>query len=59
MKLPVLSGLEVAKILSKTGFRQLGQRGSHVLMLKKQGRKHIKTVIPMHKEIATGTLLSI
>lgn len=59
MKLPVMSGLQAIKLLSKTGFRQLGMEGSHVIMIKESGGRKFKPVVPMHREIAPGTLLSI
>ena len=59
MKLPVLSGLEVIKILSKAGFRQLDQHGSHVILIKEIEGRRLKPVVPLHKEVAPGTLLSI
>ena len=33
-KLPILSGLEIAKILSKAGWSIARQRGSHMVMVK-------------------------
>ncbi len=59
MKLPVLSGKEMVKILSKFGFTVLDQKGSHVIMYgEKDGIKR-KPVVPQHSGIAKGTLLSI
>lgn len=58
-KLPRLSGKEVIKVLEKTGFVQKRQRGSHVFMAKEVDSGKITTVVPMHKEIDTGTLLEI
>ncbi len=43
-KLPVLSGKEIHKALSKMGFRPIRQRGSHVFMQHSDGRS---TVVPM------------
>ncbi len=57
-KLPRLSGKEVIKALSKIGFIAVRQKGSHVIMIKDAEEKII-TVVPMHKEIDTGTLLEI
>jgi predicted RNA binding protein YcfA (HicA-like mRNA interferase family) len=54
-KLPVVSGKEMAKYLSKKGFEIRQGRGSHVVA-KKGG---LMTVIPMDDELATGTLLGI
>jgi predicted RNA binding protein YcfA (HicA-like mRNA interferase family) len=59
MKLPIVSGFEVIKLLGKIGFRHLDQHGSHVIMIKELEGRKLKPVIPLHKELATGTLLSI
>jgi len=59
MKLPIVSGQEVIKILSKAGFTKLGQKGSHVILVKEVDGRKLKPVVPLHKELATGTLLSI
>lgn len=58
-KLPKLSGKEVIKALTKAGFVSVRQRGSHVFMIKETNESKITTVVPMHKEIDTGTLLEI
>ena len=59
MKLPILSGKEMVKILAKFGFRIIDQKGSHVIMLgEKEGIKR-KPVVPQHAEIAKETFLSI
>ena len=58
-KLPRLSGNEVIKVLSKIGFQPVRQRGSHVFMKKANSEVKKTTVVPMHKEIDTGTLLEI
>lgn len=58
-KLPRLSGREVIKILSKTGFMPVRQKGSHVI-LKKETESGVKAlVVPLHSEIDRGTLLEI
>ena len=59
MKLPVLSGKEMVKILSKFGFKTLDQRGSHIIMVGERNGKKRKPVVPMHYELRKGTLLSI
>ncbi len=58
-KLPVLSGKEMIKVLSKIGFVHSRIRGSHAVMIKQtsQGKKTIP--VPLHKELAKGTLKSI
>ena len=58
-KLPRLSGKEVIRALTKAGFVSIRQRGSHVFMLKQTSEGKITTVVPMHQEIDTGTLLEI
>lgn len=54
-KLPVLSGQDIVKALERLGFEPIRQRGSHVVMRRgSQG-----TVVPLHKEVKTGTLAGI
>jgi predicted RNA binding protein YcfA (HicA-like mRNA interferase family) len=58
-RLPKLSGKEMVKILvEKFGFEVVRQKGSHVLRKFKNGEK-IVTIVPMHREVKTGTLLGI
>ncbi|HCQ30768.1 TPA: hypothetical protein DIU27_00085 [Candidatus Collierbacteria bacterium] len=53
------SGTEVVKRLKRLGFEKISQKGSH-LKLRSLGTRNIRTVIvPMHKQIAQGTLKSI
>lgn len=54
-KLPVLSGKKLINILNKAGFQIVRQKGSHVSLRKET----YKTVIPLHNELAKGTLLGI
>ncbi len=54
-KLPVLSGADVVKALERLGFEQVRQRGSHVVMR----RGGSGTVVPLHKEVKTGTLAGL
>ena len=54
-KLPILSGVEVVRALVRLGFEQTRQRGSHVVMRKGS----VGTVVPLHKEVKTGTLAGI
>ena len=54
-KLPVLSGYDLLSLLEKQGFLIVRQKGSHVSL---QKGEH-KTVIPLHDELAKGTLLGI
>ena len=59
MKLPVISGAKMAKFLANHRFKQIDQKGSHVIFLKEKDGKRYKPVVPLHKELAPGTLLSI
>ena len=54
-KLPVLSGAEIVRLLQRLGFELIRQRGSHAILRKKSRG----CVVPMHKEVRTGTLASI
>ncbi len=59
MKLPVVSGNDVLKLLQKEGFVVVRQRGSHISLHKKTDNKTMLVVVPQKKEIKKGTLLSI
>jgi predicted RNA binding protein YcfA (HicA-like mRNA interferase family) len=54
-RLPVLSGREIIKLLETLGFAQSRQRGSHVSL--RRGSK--VCVVPLHREVAVGTLSGI
>lgn len=54
-RLPVLSGQEMVNILQKLGFEVVRRKGGHVSMRKGEYR----TVVPLHTELAKGTLLGI
>ena len=58
-KLPRISGAEIIKALEKSGFRQARQRGSHVVMRLDDKDRARGCVVPLHKEVAVGTLRSI
>jgi predicted RNA binding protein YcfA (HicA-like mRNA interferase family) len=57
-KLPVLSGLDLCKILEGFGYRVDHQTGSHIV-LRSEDPLHRRLTVPNHKEIATGTLRAI
>lgn len=49
---PVVSGAEIVRALERLGFRQVRQRGSHVVLQRgSQG-----CVVPIHREVKRGTL---
>ena len=54
-KYPVLTSIEVVKRLEQNGFRKVSQKGSHC---KLSNGKQV-CIVPMHDEIAKGTLKSI
>ena len=58
-KLPVVSGQQLIKLLTKLDYEIIRQRGSHV-RLKKQTKIGEHTItVPNHTEIAKGTLNDI
>lgn len=58
-KLRILSGREVCRILEQHGFVHGRTRGSHVTLRKLQNGDSIGVVVPLHREVRIGTLLSI
>ena len=58
-KLRVLSAQEVCQILTKDGFVQVRQRGSHIIMQKQTEAATITIPVPNYAEIRIGTLQSI
>ncbi len=58
-RLRVLSGRETCKIMSQHGFEQVRQKGSHIIMQKKEGNTTITVPVPDHDELRIGTLLGI
>ena len=57
-KLPIVSGTEAVKAFQRLGFFVDRQRGSHVVLKKNVPEGQRGCVIPMHREIALGTLRS-
>lgn len=55
VRLPKLSGEDLIKALKKAGFQFVRRRGSHISL--KKGK--FQTVVPLHDELAKGTLLAI
>jgi predicted RNA binding protein YcfA (HicA-like mRNA interferase family) len=54
-KLPRIAGKDCCKALIRLGFVEVRQRGSHVVMR----RGESGCVVPLHKELKTGTLSGI
>lgn len=55
-RLPMLSGREVVTALKRAEFVPVSQRGSHLKLRHPDGRT---VIVPMHHELALGTLSSI
>jgi predicted RNA binding protein YcfA (HicA-like mRNA interferase family) len=54
------SGKIVVRILEREfGFIIVSQRGSHIKLRRKIEGKVITTIVPLHKELARGTLLGV
>ena len=58
-KLPVVSGSKLVKLLMKLGYQVIRQRGSHIRLRKVVESGEHNLTIPMHDEIAKGTLADI
>lgn len=58
-KLKRISGEEAIRSLEKLGFQRVRQRGSHVVLKKQTTEGEIGCVVPLHKELAVGTLRGI
>ena len=58
MTLPLISGLELCKILKKIGYKIDHQTGSHVI-LRNENAPYRRLTVPDHKEITKGTLRAI
>ena len=41
------------------GFKEVRQKGSHIVMQKQIGNSTITVPVPQHKELKAGTLISI
>ena len=55
-----ISGRKVIKILCRDfEFHFVSQKGSHVKLRKRINHKEITTIVPLHKELAPGTLKGV
>ncbi len=54
-----VSGEEAIRALERLGFVQVRQRGSPVVLKKQTPQGTIGCVVPMHRELAIGTLRGI
>ncbi len=58
-KLPRISGGQAISALQRLGFVVIRQRGSHVVLKRQVSKEEITCVVPLHRELAIGTLRGI
>ncbi len=58
-KLRRISDKETIAAFERLGFVLVRQRGSHVVLKKQGPRGDVGCIVPMHKELAVGTLFNI
>ena len=58
-RLPRISGAETIRALKRIGFVEVRQRGSHVVLKKTTHTRESGCVVPLHRELAIGTLRGI
>jgi len=58
-RLPRVSGEEAIRSLEHLGFVRIRQRSSHVLFKRQTKDGAVGCVVPLHRELAIGTLRNI
>jgi predicted RNA binding protein YcfA (HicA-like mRNA interferase family) len=58
-KLSRISGKEMIRALERLEFYQVRQQGSHIILKRKIPNGEIGCVVPLHRELAIGTVKSI
>jgi predicted RNA binding protein YcfA (HicA-like mRNA interferase family) len=58
-KLPRISGEEAIRALERLGFVRTRQSGSHVILKRQTPNGAVGCVVPLHSELAIGTLRNI
>ena len=58
-RLPRVSGQQAIRVLEQIGFEQVRQRGSHVVLRRTTPDGDVGCVVPLHRELAVGTLAGI
>ncbi len=58
-KLQRISGKKLVSVLEKMGFEQVRQKGSHVVLKRETATETIGCVVPLHKELAVGTIRGV
>lgn len=59
MKLPVVSGEQVIRVLERYGYVAVRQKGSHVRLRNERDPRRLPVTVPLHDELAFGTLKRI
>lgn len=59
MRLPVVSGSDVIRVLEKFGYVAVRQKGSHVRLRNERDSRRLPVTVPLHNEVAFGTLKQI
>jgi len=54
-----VSGKQAIRALERLGFRQARSRGSHVVLRKDTHAGSVGCAVPLHRELAIGTLRGI
>jgi predicted RNA binding protein YcfA (HicA-like mRNA interferase family) len=57
--LPKVSGQQAIRALERLGFVVVRQRGSHVILRKEMEAGAVGCSVPLHRELAVGTLRGI
>lgn len=58
-RFPVVSGREAIRALERAGFQFVDQEGSHVKLKRFAPEKTYIAIVPLHRELARRTLMSI
>ena len=58
-KLPVISGEDLIRVLRKFGYGIARQKGSHVRLRNESEPRRLPVTVPLHKELAPGTLKNV
>lgn len=58
-QVPVISGNELVRALAKLGYEAVRQKDSHVRLRHPTDTKKLPVTVPLHDEIAFGTLRRI
>ena len=51
-KLPVISGRDIVRVLTKIGFAIVGRKGSHIRLKSRRAEEVLIVIVPMRRELA-------